>query len=159
MATPPDKQDRPARGTGRPGADSGQSASSVQILADLILELRPDIPLSIAESLVCEALDAAADAILDLEWARTRARLYPDAVRLAHGRHMAPYAVRRARELATARQPRPGDFHGLECQCIDCCPGHDLPMCPEACRPNLTCWQDPDGELNVECRPPRGEAA
>jgi hypothetical protein len=135
--TAPPRNEPPVGETGGPGADSGQSASSPQSLVDLVLELRPDIPLSIAESLVREALDNAADAILDAEWARTRARLYAEALRLAHGRHMTPYAIRRARELAEARLYRPAtfvrrdgvfvyrsaDFHGrVACRCSRCLP-------------------------------------
>lgn len=123
---PLDKQSRPARETGRPGADSGQSSSSLEILqplAQLLLELRPDMPVSIAESLVREALDNTADAILDAQWAQARARLYPDAVAAAHGRHMLPYAVRRAREMAAARLYRPADRHGaVACRCSRCLP-------------------------------------
>lgn len=120
------RQDRPAGETGRPGADSGQSSSSLESLdplAQLLLELRPDLAVPIAESLVREALDNTADAILDVQWAQARARLYPDAIASGHSRHMLPYAVRRAREIATARLFRPGDRHGaVACRCSRCLP-------------------------------------
>ncbi|MGH3464911.1 MAG: hypothetical protein ACRDP9_25880 [Kribbellaceae bacterium] len=55
-----------------------------------------------------------------MEWARTRARVYPDAVAAAHGRHTLPYTICRAAEVASAGKPRPGDFHGRECRCAPC---------------------------------------
>ena len=92
-------------------------------LAALVVELRPDIPPPIAESLVREALDHTADLILDAEWAQTRARLYPDAIAAAHGRRTLPYAIRRAHEMANARLYRPGDRHGaVACRCSRCLP-------------------------------------
>ena len=91
-------------------------------IVGLVLELRPSLPWGIAESLVREALDFAADAILDEVWARQRRALYPEALAFAHDRHTAPYALRRAAELAAARKPRPGDHHGrIGCRCLDCC--------------------------------------
>jgi hypothetical protein len=55
----------------------------VAALAALILELRPGIAPSIADSLVVEALDQAAGAILDEAWARAREHMYPDAIAAA----------------------------------------------------------------------------
>jgi hypothetical protein len=53
----------------------------------LIAELRPDIPLSVAASLVVECLDLSACMILDGEWARARQAIWPEAIRAAHSRH------------------------------------------------------------------------
>ncbi|MEQ7126677.1 hypothetical protein ABN034_19360 [Actinopolymorpha sp. B11F2] len=81
---------------------------------DLIVELRPDVPVVIAESLAVEALDAAADLILDEQWASARARAYAVAVRAAGHRSTTSWEVARAvgrlRELA--RTPRPDDHLG-----------------------------------------------
>lgn len=87
----------------------------IAAVAALISELRPDIPQPITESLVREALDQAADTILDLEWARQRAAANPDAIALAHTRHTLPHAIRRARQLAEALAPRPDDHTGTGC--------------------------------------------
>ena len=94
---------------------------AVAALTGLLLELRPDLPPPIAESLLREALDLAADVILDLDWARQRAQLYPEAVAVAHmTKHvLTSYADRRAREIEAAK-PRPGDFHGRKCHCEPC---------------------------------------
>jgi len=66
-------------------------------------------------SLVTEALDQAADAVLDLAWARQREQLYPAAVKaaaVAASRYQPlSYAERRLAELAAAA-PRPGDYTG-----------------------------------------------
>jgi hypothetical protein len=91
-------------------------------LVDLIAEVRPDLPWSIAASLIREALHAAADAVLDVAWAKTRARLYPAAVDAAHRRHTRPQQLREARRLAGARRPRRRDRHGRDCRCLDCDP-------------------------------------
>jgi hypothetical protein len=53
----------------------------------LISELRPDIGLAIVASLVVQALDEGADAVLDAEWARQRQDAYPGAIRATHRRH------------------------------------------------------------------------
>jgi hypothetical protein len=64
---------------------------------DLLCEVCPNLPPAVASSLVVERLDEVADAVLDAEWAKQRARLYPVALRLAHNRHAGrSYAERRA---------------------------------------------------------------
>jgi len=127
-APPDDDRGRPAWGAPSGTAASASDTDSVRqaadrtpdaALVDLLLELRPDLPLPIAESLIREALHGTADAILDVEWAHTRQRLYPDALAAAHARHTLPYAARRGREIADARRPRPGDHHGrVACRCL-----------------------------------------
>jgi hypothetical protein len=57
----------------------------------------------VTASLVVECLDIAACMILDGEWAEARQRIWPEAIRLAHSRHTASYAERRAREWADVR--------------------------------------------------------
>jgi hypothetical protein len=62
------------------------------------------IPLPVCASLVVERLDTYGDCVLDAEWAKERARLWPQAVRSAHSRHAGTsYAARRAQELADVR--------------------------------------------------------
>lgn len=82
--------------------------AGIQPLVDLVSELHPNLPPSIAESLVREALDGCADAVLDAEWARIRAAM-PGYVHPRRG--ATAHAERRLRQLADA-QPRPGDYLG-----------------------------------------------
>jgi hypothetical protein len=65
----------------------------------LIHELRPDIGLAIVASLVVQALDEGADAVLDAEWARQRQAAWPEAVKLAHSRHTGRYVASTPRTL------------------------------------------------------------
>jgi hypothetical protein len=70
-------------------------------LVDLCVELRGDVPRSVAQSLVVEALDLCADLVLCEAWAVARQHLFPEAIRSAHSRHVgSSYAQRRAAELA-----------------------------------------------------------
>lgn len=80
-------------------------------LVEMVIELRPDLAVPVAASLVVEALDEHADNILDLEWAKQRRAMYPAALRLAHSRHQKPYAERRRLELVDAL-PRGADYPG-----------------------------------------------
>ena len=70
-------------------------------LVDLCQELRGDLPRSVLETLVVEALDECADLLLDEAWAEARQAAWPEAIRCAHNRHVGvSYAQRRAAELA-----------------------------------------------------------
>ena len=73
-------------------------------IVHLIHELRPDIPLSVIASLTVEALDLAACMHLDGQWAEARQTAWPEAIKLAHSRHTAGYADRRAAELAAVKR-------------------------------------------------------
>lgn len=111
---PPDAEGRPAGDrTAEKLRDDEDSTIILSPLVDLALELRPGIARTVAQSLVVEALDECADLLLCRDWAETRQRLYPAALRCAHAKHAGySYAERRARELADAVQPRPGDYVG-----------------------------------------------
>jgi hypothetical protein len=65
----------------------------------LIHELRPDLPLPVIATLVVQALDEGADAVLDAEWARQRQTAYPTAIKAAHRRHTSRYAESAPRTL------------------------------------------------------------
>lgn len=100
------------------------------VVAELLGELRPDLPWPVAVSLAVEALDNAADAVLDAEWARQRRAMAPAALAAAQARRWIPYARRRARQLAAAR-PRPGDY-----------PGGPVPWTPTNPRPHSYARED-----------------
>jgi hypothetical protein len=85
------------------GHEPRSAADLAFAIVSLIAELRPDIPLPVIASLVVETLDLAACTILDGEWAEARQALWPEAIKLAHSRHTASYAERRAREWADVR--------------------------------------------------------
>jgi hypothetical protein len=76
---------------------------------DLLCEVCPNLPPSVAASMVVERLDEVADHLLDLEWDRQRQSLYPSALRLAHNKHVGrSYAERRGLELVDAQRPAGG---------------------------------------------------
>lgn len=78
------------------------TATTLAPLTALLTELRPGLPVPVAQSLIVEALDECACLTLDEAWARGRQRLYGEAIRLAHNRHIGhSYERRRARECAT----------------------------------------------------------
>ncbi len=110
------RREAPSGGTGRllRGTDQAATKSAFQIVAHdppttvdmaypivaLVAELRPDIPLSVVASLVVESLDLAACLHLDGQWSRARQAMWPEAIKLAHNRHVGnSYASRRAVEL------------------------------------------------------------
>jgi hypothetical protein len=72
-------------------------------LVELVLELVPRLPRSVAVSLLIEKLDESACRVLDREWSEARQSCYPAGLRAAHSRHAATYAERRAVELAAVR--------------------------------------------------------
>jgi hypothetical protein len=127
MRQPPDRQrETPATTTGGSRKNSSTTTEPVTSvdegiptvadigspIVELIAELRPDLPLSVASSLVVERLDEFADTLLDEAWARQRQRLYPEAVRSAHSRHAGRgYERRRAAECFDV-PAKPGDHKG-----------------------------------------------
>jgi hypothetical protein len=101
MGRPPDEvEDGPPKGTAEPAATNGPSsddrvATGTPTTVDLahpiialIHELRPNIPLSVVASLVVECLDLSACMILDAQWAEARQRIWPEAIKAAHSRHV-----------------------------------------------------------------------
>lgn len=96
--------------TDNPAHDVPMAAT--RALTALVVEVRPDLPWTLAESYVLEALDRAAGEILDVAWAQAREHLYPEAVSAARAAKVGPsYSQRRANELRDAR-PKRGDYPG-----------------------------------------------
>jgi hypothetical protein len=87
------------------------TADLVYPIVAMIHELRSDLPLSVVASLVVETLDLSSCLHLDGQWAEARQAAWPEAIRLAHNRHLAPYGVRRVEEWANV-PAKPGDHMG-----------------------------------------------
>lgn len=89
----PDRQAQP----------EGTRGQGIDPLVDLLVECCPSLAYTIAQTLVVEALDLSADLLLCEAWADTRQRLYPQAVRCAHNRHVGQsYADRHRQYLEMA---------------------------------------------------------
>jgi hypothetical protein len=78
-------------------------------IVELLLEIRPSLPVPVARSLAVEVVDRAR---AGAAWAERRAGVDRQVLRASFNRHAGvTYSERRARELA-AIAPRAGDFYG-----------------------------------------------